>query len=436
VANGGKGGFATGLGDLLIPDTMGKMENLRQSRIDNQMKNDQQSQIAGIFGGLDPKLGFNLPSLTNAGRAPVTPFKGLPATEFNNAVTPTQIPQTDMRGAPNDVLGQLLKVPAIAKEMAVTKLQNALAPPTWHDIPQGGSGVMVDKNGNVIKTIAGNAPKADLVTLGKPGTPPVSLNMSNPSDAAKLPLYQAQGYSEVKTPAAVVNMNNTQEGKFDQTMGEGLAKEYMSIQNGGRSAADASSRLDYLGNLLTNVDTGTGAPTITAIKAGAKRLGMDLDALGVKDDVGPAQAAQVITNQMALDLRSTANGGGMPGAMSDSDRKFLQQMPPGIEKTPEGNKLIIQYWKAMKQREAQVAGWARDYKKQNKGTYDEGFYDYAAQKSAQHPLFSPQGGVPPPAPPPAPQVSKPDYSQLPPGAKVNPDGTVTGASGKPLVWRP
>lgn len=255
------------------------------------------------------------------------------------------------------------------------------------DVAAGASIAMPDGIGGFTNafTAPNSNQKTDLVTLKFPDGHTASYDTL--TQKAEIAAAVAKNATEVRTPAAQVNLNNSQEGKFGQTMGEGLAKEYMGIQNAGRSAADASSRLDYLSGLLDNVETGTGAPTITAIKAGAKRMGMDLDALGIKDDVGAAQAAQVITNQMALDLRSTANGGGMPGAMSEGDRKFLQEMPPGIEKTPEGNKLIIQYWKKMKQREAQLAQWARDYKKQNKGVYDEGFYDYAAEKSAATPLF-------------------------------------------------
>jgi len=52
---------------------------------------------------------------------------------------------------------------------------------------------------------------------------------------------------------------------------------------------------------------------------------------------------------MALSARSTAQGGGMPGAMSDADRDFLVKMMPGIKNTPEGNRLMIKVMQRMEQ---------------------------------------------------------------------------------------
>ena len=360
-------------------------------------------------------------------------FRGLPATSFNGEVggsfSAQDYPQAvkDFLGRGNDlqsnVFSKLMSAPGVQKNMMDASLNRMTAAPT---IEKGDPGTVFFRKDprtgamTPVAAVPALPVKSDLVTLGKQGAVPIAQILAKPSNAAQRPKLERRGYSEAKTPAAQVNVNNTQEGKFGQTMGEIMAKEYSGIQNAGRTAADQSTRLNYLSGLLDQVNTGTGAPTITAIMAGMQRLGIDPKALGIDGNVGAAQAAQVITNQMALDLRSTANGGGMPGAMSDSDRKFLMEMPPGIEKTPEGNRQIIQYWQKMKQREAQLALWARDYKRSHNGVYDEGFYDYAAKKSAENPLFeAPPKKAETPAPATPPSVTGPPVGTILNGYKFN-----------------
>jgi hypothetical protein len=93
---------------------------------------------------------------------------------------------------------------------------------------------------------------------------------------------------------------------------------------------------------------------------------------------------------MALQLRNPSGGAGMPGALSDRDVQFLRAMVPGLAKTPEGNKLIIETARKLSQREIQVAQLARDYRKK-KGQLDEGFYDQLKVFSDANPLFETGG---------------------------------------------
>jgi hypothetical protein len=89
---------------------------------------------------------------------------------------------------------------------------------------------------------------------------------------------------------------------------------------------------------------------------------------------------------MALQLRNPSGGAGMPGALSDADRVYLQSMTPGLTKTPEGRKLISETMITLAKRDQDVAKLARDYRKKN-GGFDEGFYNELATWSAANPLF-------------------------------------------------
>jgi hypothetical protein len=79
--------------------------------------------------------------------------------------------------------------------------------------------------------------------------------------------------------------------------------------------------------------------------------------------------------------------------MSDADRQFLRGMVPGIEKTPEGRKMITESMVKLAKRDQDVAKIARDYRKK-KGMIDEGFYEELNAYSAANPLFpaQPSGG--------------------------------------------
>ena len=100
----------------------------------------------------------------------------------------------------------------------------------------------------------------------------------------------------------------------------------------------------------------------------------------------PKEAAAKIANEMALSLRDTSTGAGMPGAMSDADRLYLQSMIPSYQNSAQGRKQMITDAVAIEQRNQQVAKLARQYVKEN-GQLDNGFYDKLSEFSAANPLF-------------------------------------------------
>lgn len=274
-------------------------------------------------------------------------------------------------------------------------------------------------------SIAGElSSKPDIVTMSNNGRTR-TLNLSDPADMAAFNQMKAEGWSESKTPAATINMNNSQESAYAKTMGEGMAKEYLGLMDADRSAVVQSQKIGRLGDLLGSMDTGTFAGTTNAMKAAAKAAGIDLDSLGVTDDVAPAQASKAISNEIALQLRNPAGGAGMPGALSDKDREFLSSMVPSIQNTPEGNKLLLDYWSRVVQRNRDVARIARDYKKRT-GRYDEGVYDEFANYANKNPLF---GDAPKPSP------KGKVVTDLPSDAKLDRDGYYRSPSNPGRRWK-
>lgn len=195
------------------------------------------------------------------------------------------------------------------------------------------------------------------------------------------------GYVDMKKQIAAagrttVNNNNYQEKEEDKAIGKSFGEFYSDLQKTGFAASGKIARYDRLGQLLTGVQTGKLTPATTQISALADSLGVSID-----PNLPAKQAAEALSNEVALQLRNPSGGAGMPGALSDKDREFLVSMTPGLGKTPEGNQLIIETAKKLAKREMDVAKIARNYRSKN-GRVDEGFYQELANFSNANPLFS------------------------------------------------
>lgn len=206
--------------------------------------------------------------------------------------------------------------------------------------------------------------------------------LGNTNNAVSAPPRPGGGFGY--TPPAA---QSGAQQKFAETLATTNAKAYGELQEADRSAPGTISKYQRLGSLLSNVNTGKFKTNTAELKAAAKSLGFDLNAVGIGDDVAPSQAAAALSNQLALELRNPTGGAGMPGAMSDQDRVFLQRMVPGLENDPNAIPLMIEYRTRLAQRDQQIAKMARDYKKKS-GTFDEGFNDQLAEWANRNALFT------------------------------------------------
>ena len=226
-----------------------------------------------------------------------------------------------------------------------------------------------------------------------PGQAPQPVGDAKPLDMNQYLIPDGQGgwkrndaYIGAKQSVAAAGASRTefgfpvQEKEYDKSRGKALAEQFGEIQAGARKGFNEVATLNRMDQLLKQVSTGTFTPAMTTVKA----IG---DALGFKvEGVGPAQALDSLSNQMALQLRSTGDGAGMPGALSDKDRQFLVAMTPGLSKTPEGNKLIIETMRRLAQRKIDVARFAQEYERKN-GRLDSGFELALGEYVNSRPLF-------------------------------------------------
>jgi hypothetical protein len=114
---------------------------------------------------------------------------------------------------------------------------------------------------------------------------------------------------------------------------------------------------------------------------------MDPTALGLPADPGPYQAISAITNKLALDARSTADGAGMPGAMSDADRIFLTQTVPSIQDSPTGLKMKVEIAEKVARRQTEAAAQWNKYPQTQAGwaQFQQDWIKY----NQENPIFGP-----------------------------------------------
>lgn len=225
------------------------------------------------------------------------------------------------------------------------------------------------------------------VDIGAPAQGKTSLEqmldaagITNPA-ARQMFIMRGLNKATTHAPSASANVTIKQEGEEAKTVGKGFGEAYVDLMKGDMAASGKIAKYDRMQQLLTGINTGKLTPMGTEAAALAKSVGLDLD-----PNLGTKQAAQAISNQLALELRNPSGGAGMPGALSDKDREFLAKSVPNLDKDPDANRKLIDYNKKLAQREKDVAKLARSYRKK-KGSLDEGFYDELAVFSEKNPLF-------------------------------------------------
>lgn len=182
--------------------------------------------------------------------------------------------------------------------------------------------------------------------------------------------------------AGAINIVQTGEKEYEKQSAKDFAEANRDMIKGAQSARMKLGTLTRLDQLLSDpsIYTGAGAQKLLSAKKMLKAAGIDVG------DVSGPEAIQAIGNQFALELRNPAGGAGMPGALSDKDREFLQASVPGLGQTPEGNRKIVDYMKRVAQRSIDVERLRQDYVKKN-GRLNEGFYRELENFSNANPLF-------------------------------------------------
>lgn len=180
-----------------------------------------------------------------------------------------------------------------------------------------------------------------------------------------------------------IPLQSDEQKAYGEARAKGFAEQASAVQATGKTGASMLRDLDELRTLYSdpNVAKGALAENISGLKNLGASFGVDMKGLSSE------QAAQAITNKMALAARSTADGGGMPGAMSDADRNFLKNLQPDLSKSPEGRAKIMDAMQKTAQRQIDVARLATEYEQQN-GRLDAGFDKIVRDYAAKNQMFT------------------------------------------------
>jgi len=119
-------------------------------------------------------------------------------------------------------------------------------------------------------------------------------------------------------------------------------------------------------------------------------------------------------------MRNPDGGMGMPGALSDRDIRFLKDSQIGIDRSPEGNRRMLQAFRLMEQRKIELARLADEYMTEH-GRLDAGFNRVVRDYANANPLFQTGLGLQP-VPPAAtqPATEDPRLAELRRRAQTNP----------------
>ena len=162
---------------------------------------------------------------------------------------------------------------------------------------------------------------------------------------------------------------------------ENYGKVFNDLQNASMANPAKIAKYQQIGTLLDGFEGGKLSKTGLDIAKAANSAGIKID-----PKLSNKEAAEAMAGEAALDMRSTANGGGMPGAMSDADREFLKGMTPNMAQTDKGRKMIIDSKVKLLERENKVAEMSRAYVKKY-GKLDADFFSQLQDWSNRNPMF-------------------------------------------------
>jgi hypothetical protein len=258
----------------------------------------------------------------------------------------------------------------------------------------------------------------DLVELKRPDG---SSETKTRADAAKA---VSQGGQQGTAPSGQLGVSQSPANQaFDVEMSKDFADRFRAIQAASGNAREMLSMYDLAEQALnTGVRTGVGADAELSLRQIGATMG-----IGDVDKLAGGELLRAVQNRMALSMRNPDSGMGIPGAVSDRDIKFLKDSQVGIDRSPEGNRQMLEAFRAMEQRKLDVARLANEYVQKN-GRLDAGFSDVVRDFAESNPMFS--GGVDLAQPgqqsqQPAQPTSRAEYDALPSGTTFRaPDGTI------------
>lgn len=214
---------------------------------------------------------------------------------------------------------------------------------------------------------------------------------ADPALVREFKFAQSQGFqggyddflAAKKSPGVTVNAGGPEpsEAAFRKAIGGIHAKRLGSMLDGADVSRNMVDKLNIMEGLLSDgLETGRLQRAIVPMQQLASDFGIKTEGLSEKETF------RALSNQLALTLRNPESGMGLTGNTSNRDVIFLKESVPGLEKSEEGNRLILTAFKKFEQRKIQIADLAEQYAME-KGTL-AGFQQYLEQWSEQNPLFT------------------------------------------------
>lgn len=174
-----------------------------------------------------------------------------------------------------------------------------------------------------------------------------------------------------------VNVVNKRESKYHEERGKQEAGFMGQMLDAGRSASQSMTRINRMEQLLNGINTGSGADWRLNAGKLAEKLGLPVDVSGL----GRQEAAAALAQEFAVEMLQK-----LKGSASDTEGERIIEGLPGLARTPEGNRLILDTMRQLSKRAIAEARRARAYEKKHGSI--SGFEDELAQWREKNPLFT------------------------------------------------
>lgn len=190
-----------------------------------------------------------------------------------------------------------------------------------------------------------------------------------------------------KAGAQSVNIDQRGQSEFEKGVGKAQAERLDGFVKAGSAARTQLASIDAAQAALDQYNSGSFfgsgklGPAEATVRAYAQSLG-----IGNATTASAAELSNAIQNRRALEMRNPDAGLGMPGALSDADREFLRTSQAGLDKTPEGNRLLLEMERRVANRKIELASLAERYARENKNL--TGFEDFVTAHYKDKPLFA------------------------------------------------
>ena len=187
------------------------------------------------------------------------------------------------------------------------------------------------------------------------------LDENDPNNVEVLNAMGANGEWRVYTPPLI----DKGESEYDKEMGKILAGDYRKIAEDAGNAEIAIGNYDIM---MSNLDaqgmyTGIGAPTALLMGQVLKALGYEME--GVADmETFRAVSYKSIKDEI----------GSLGSAVSDGDRRFVENANMQLTTTQAGNRMIIAIKRRMAERKIQMLELANKHKEKHGGRLTEDFW--------------------------------------------------------------